>query len=339
MSKQPADVNVRGVNLGGWLVLEKWITPSVFKSVKANEEYWLCKELGDQAEPLLNKHRKSFITEKDFIWLKNSGINAVRIPVGHWVFGDVPTYVGCIEFLDWAMQSAEKHGLAVLIDLHAAAGSQNSWDHSGSSGILGWHTNKEHINQALSVVKRLSERYRSSPAFWGIELLNEPHALVPKHILLDYYWQGYETVRQVAGSNPAVVVSDAFRPLEVASAVSNMDLTNCVLDVHLYQLFTDKYKAMSYAEHIDTVLGDWFKELSDIQQLLPCLVGEWSAVLPGAAYAELSGSQKGFAERAYVSAQQAVFAGAAGWFYWTYKTEANDSWDFRAGLSKGLFGL
>ena len=27
--------NLRGVNLGGWLVLEKWITPSLFEGLQA----------------------------------------------------------------------------------------------------------------------------------------------------------------------------------------------------------------------------------------------------------------------------------------------------------------
>ena len=38
---------LRGVNLGGWLVLEKWITPSLFEGLKATDETSYCVELGE----------------------------------------------------------------------------------------------------------------------------------------------------------------------------------------------------------------------------------------------------------------------------------------------------
>lgn len=43
---------IRGVNLGGWLVLEPWITPSVFEDTPGNVvdgEYHLSKQLQDQS--------------------------------------------------------------------------------------------------------------------------------------------------------------------------------------------------------------------------------------------------------------------------------------------------
>ena len=31
--------NIKGVNLGGWLVLEKWMTPELYQDYKAEDEY------------------------------------------------------------------------------------------------------------------------------------------------------------------------------------------------------------------------------------------------------------------------------------------------------------
>ena len=42
---------IRGVNLGGWLVLEKWMTPSVFEGLAAVDETTYCVERGVNAEP------------------------------------------------------------------------------------------------------------------------------------------------------------------------------------------------------------------------------------------------------------------------------------------------
>jgi glucan 1,3-beta-glucosidase len=73
---------LKGVNLGGWLVLEKWITPSLFNGLKAEDEYSYCKEQGKKAAKKLKKFRESYITGADFKWLSDHGFNAVRIPIG-----------------------------------------------------------------------------------------------------------------------------------------------------------------------------------------------------------------------------------------------------------------
>src|SRR4051812_9004486 len=36
----------RGVNLGGWLAPEKWISPTVYAGVQAEDEFTLCQALG-----------------------------------------------------------------------------------------------------------------------------------------------------------------------------------------------------------------------------------------------------------------------------------------------------
>ena len=58
---------LRGVNLGGWLVLEKWITPSLFAGLQATDETSYCVELGEaEATRRLHQHWNTFITRDDF---------------------------------------------------------------------------------------------------------------------------------------------------------------------------------------------------------------------------------------------------------------------------------
>ncbi|KAG6900511.1 hypothetical protein C0993_009464 [Termitomyces sp. T159_Od127] len=61
---------VRGVNLGGWLVLEPWITPSIFDNTgdsRIIDEYTFG-QYQDHAKALstLQAHWDSWITESDF---------------------------------------------------------------------------------------------------------------------------------------------------------------------------------------------------------------------------------------------------------------------------------
>ena len=58
---------IRGVNLGNWLVLEKWMTPALFDGVDAEDETYLCLRLGrERAAERLKVHRDGFITQRDF---------------------------------------------------------------------------------------------------------------------------------------------------------------------------------------------------------------------------------------------------------------------------------
>lgn len=112
------------MNLGGWLVLEPWITPSIFEEAGdgAVDEYTLTQILGkDQAQTVLSSHWNSWITADDFQQIKDAGMNHVRIPVGYWAVNPLPgePYVqGQLDVLDAAIGWAREAGLKVIIDLH-----------------------------------------------------------------------------------------------------------------------------------------------------------------------------------------------------------------------------
>ena len=117
---------VMGVNLGGWFVLEPWITPSMFsdwaQSGAVKDEYTLTKTLGSQeAFNRLSAHWNSWITQDDFQQIAQMGLNHVRIPIGYWAVnpqeGD-PYVQGQLDVLDQAVNWADAAGLKVMLDLH-----------------------------------------------------------------------------------------------------------------------------------------------------------------------------------------------------------------------------
>ena len=64
---------VRGVNLGGWLVLEPWITPSIFSKEIFVDEYTFGQTLQRDAYSMLKPHWDTWITEADFAKIKSKG--------------------------------------------------------------------------------------------------------------------------------------------------------------------------------------------------------------------------------------------------------------------------
>ena len=54
---------IRGVNLGGWLVLEKWMKPELFDGTDAVDETTLSQQLApEELKRRLEEHRSTFIT-------------------------------------------------------------------------------------------------------------------------------------------------------------------------------------------------------------------------------------------------------------------------------------
>ncbi len=323
---------LKGVNFGGWLVLEKWITPSLFEGTPALDDFQLNTFYTDEK---IQNHYKTFITEDDFIFLSKVGINALRIPVGYWIFGDEPPFQKSIDHLDYAFELAKKYNIQVLIDLHGAPGSQNGWDHSGFSGKTEWHRDEKNISQSINVISRLAQRYAEYKDLWGIELLNEPHQSIPIKILKNYYKEGYKAVREYCSNDVAVVISDSFRPNAWNDFMTQPEFKNVILDLHLYQCFTEKERKMNIIQHLHKTNNEWNELLKKVQENRSAICGEWSLALDPQSFYSLNDSEIMEATRLYGQAQLKVFEQLRGWFYWTYKTEDTGGWNFKSNFEQG----
>jgi len=332
-----ADGTWRGVNLGGWLALEKWITPTVFAGSRAEDEYTLCQELGKaRATARLTQHRETWITADDFKWMAAHGLSAVRIPVGYAVAEENPPFVSGIETLDWAFRTAKAHGIGVLLDLHGVPGSQNGWDHSGRQGQLLWHTSKDNVDHSLRIVSDLAERCKGYDNLLGFQLLNEPRWDVPLEIIKAFYQEAYLRVRRHIGSDRgAVVIHDAFRPLQWTDFMREPEYANVILDTHFYQCFNEEDRKRDLHAQVAFAVVERRKLLDGIKRQLPCLVGEWSCALPPESLGGRTGFALDAAMRAYAAAQLINYDNTRGWFFWTYKTEEGGAWSLRDCVRRG----
>ena len=107
--------------MGGWLILEPYITPSIFQNAGGAVGEWTLCEKNSDAESILQSHWASWVTESDIQKIAGAGFNLVRIPVGYWAFEKYPGDVfiqGAAEYLDQAVGWAASAGLQIWIDLH-----------------------------------------------------------------------------------------------------------------------------------------------------------------------------------------------------------------------------
>ncbi len=293
---------VKGVNLGNWLVLEKWMSPALFDGTTAEDEYYLPSQLSKEVyEARIKIHRAEYITEGDFVRIKAMGLDTVRIPVPYFIFGDRPPFIGCIAELDKAFNWAERYGLQILIDLHTATDSQNGFDNGGISGVCKWSRQPDEVEFVLNVLERLAERYKDRAGLWGIEVLNEPildnmwemmdvpnryPAADPEkakgsgpntmEFIRRFYLDAYDRIRKHLPKEKYIVIHDAFNLHAWKDFMREEKYKNVVLDTHQYLMFAEmdgcEQTARGYTSYIKEHYED---EIRKMQQYFPVICGEW----------------------------------------------------------------
>ncbi|CAL5332843.1 unnamed protein product [Camellia sinensis] len=320
---------VRGVNLGGWLLVEGWIKPSLIhgipnkdlllwrinesnfhfrlrnkkfmglqsskkgsyivpvskvsdrsetfqilkynhrstririKALQVNKEgqfdgeFQVTNGYGKLAPKVMREHWTTFITEDDFKFMSSNGINTVRIPVGWWIAFDptppAPYVGGSLKALDNAFSWARKYGMKVIIDLHAAPGSQtNSAVSSSRDGFVEWGQTDQNIQETVDVIDFLTT------SLYAVELLNEPCApCVTLEKLKKYYRAGYNAVRKHSSTAYVIMASRmqyGMKPVDPTELFPlARELKGSAIDVHYYQIFMPVFKKMNHQQNIDFV--------------------------------------------------------------------------------------
>ncbi|PBP25867.1 glucan 1,3-beta-glucosidase precursor [Diplocarpon rosae] len=295
LSKKSVDFNwgaekVQGLNIGGWLLLEPWITPSIFQALDQSlgivDEYTLTEKLGsDAAYKILKPHWDSWCTFEDFKKIADAGFNTVRIPVGYWAYSldsGEPYTQGAAPYIDAAIDWARATGLKVWIDLHGAPLSQNGFDNSGHRiSKPGWQGGNS-TAQTLAVLKIITEKYAQTEyhdVVVAIELLNEPlSSALNFDEIKQFYKDGFDQVRAV--SDTPVMFHDAFvapRTFNGFLSVSDNNAQNVIVDHHEYQVFTNDLVALQPWEHRQKVCNNVASYASGSDKWV--VVGEWSGAM------------------------------------------------------------
>ncbi|PVI03148.1 glycoside hydrolase family 5 protein [Periconia macrospinosa] len=366
---------VRGVNIGGWLVLEPWITPSIFEGLSSDivDEYTLGEKLGAEAAlKILRPHWDTWTTFSDFQKIKDSGFNLVRIPIGYWAYDTFgsPYVQGAAPYIDAAIDWARALGLKILIDLHGAPGSQNAFDNSGQRlSNPTWQTG-DTVSQTLAVLSTITTKYASpqyADVIVAIEFLNEP--LGPSlsvDTIRSFYRDAFTQLRNTSGSTLAVL-HDAFQPPVSWNnflTPSDNNAQNVAIDHHEYQVFTAPLLSMTPIQHRQqvctgadayshadkwTIVGEWTGAMTDCARHLNGrgVGARFDGTFPAStsigdcswrSNVALWDQQYRDDTRAYIEAQMMAFeTRTQGWVWWDFKTEGAHEWDAFKLIDEGIF--
>ncbi|KAK6850685.1 beta-glucosidase 6 [Apiospora arundinis] len=275
-TKKPA----RGVNLGGWLSLEPFITPSLFN---------YDSRLNITAASTLEKHYASFVTEQTIKDIVDAGLDHVRIPYSYWavITYDSDPYVfrTSWRYLLRAIEWCRKHGLRVKLDLHALPGSQNGWNHSGRLGDIRWLNGTDgtlNRQRSLDVHDRLSkffaqDRYKNVVAFYG--LANEPRMVnLPAEAVVSWTSDAFKVVRGNGFKNQ-IVFGDGFMGLGNWQG-KLQGLEGLVLDVHQYVIFNNDQIVYTHQKKVQYACDGWTEQTQQSMNRAtgfgPTMFAEWS---------------------------------------------------------------
>ena len=354
----------RGVNLGNWLVLEKWMGASPLATAESEDDRGLIDELpAEELVAALEQHRATFVTEMDFVWMAQSGVDLVRIPVPYYLFG-TEHHSACVEHLDHAFEWAQRWGIKVLVDLHTVPLSQNAFDNGGYMGLCAWAQDQGRIDATVDLLEQIARRYAGNPALWGIEALNEPanefvlnmnlknygksfpervarSKVIPRETLLAFYDQVYQRLRPVVGPEVALVFHDQFELGTWDELLPADQYENVVIDTHLYLNFQDfGFERYDVEEYLAKV-AEFTEQVRHAAQFHPVLVGEWCLGNHKPGKSEMSDDEKKAFYRALADAQLDAWDEGIGGCYWSYRVDSpkHEDWDLRTCVVKGWLDL
>lgn len=303
-------IQLKGTNVGGWLVMEEWQCPTSAPDQKTMLETF-TKRFGEaKAWELINTYQDNWFTEADFITLKEEGVNCLRLPITYFEMANLDGTLKETAFdrLDWFIEEAAKHGIYTLIDMHGAFGSQNGKDHSGDITYPDqgdFFGKEENIQKTIKLWEAIAARYNGNEWVAGYDLLNEPGGALGTE-QFEVYDRIYKAVRAI-DQDHIIQIQAIWEPTHLP-APTLYGWENVVYQYHFYG-----WDDINNLEYQKAFINSKIKYVNeDTNYNVPVFVGEFTF------FTNMDSWEYGLS----------VFD-EQGWSYtsWTYKVAgANSSW-------------
>ena len=252
VSRRGETVQLKGVNLGAWLIWEDWLCPYEQATDHYDVLTTLTERFGEEkAYELMNTYMDNFITEYDLDLIADMGFNCVRVPFWfrNFYYDDNGRKIldqnGDWDFsrLDWVVRECQKRGLYVILDMHGAVGYQSDAPHSGKGSSVGLFADTEQGERFRVLTDELwtaiASRFKGNPAVAMYDLLNEPMCDVDASEIQrrinneKIYTRLYKTVR---AADPDHLISvECIWTAAAAPHKLFKGWKNVVYQVHFYQ--------------------------------------------------------------------------------------------------------
>jgi len=279
-------VQLKGLNLGGWFIMEKWMCP--LDSGSLPDTYSVITNLDSRfgvatEQALIHAYQTNWITTDDLNNIANAGYNCVRMPVWWGNFYSITNTTGsgwrpdAFAVLDWLVTNCAARGIYVVIDMHGVVGGQTVSDDTGWQNQNQYWTNSLDQSQTAYMWSQIAAHYNGNSAVAGYDLINEPSGSPSTAAVWSAYTNLYTTIRAVDPSH-MIIVEGTFGNWNwsMLPNPSAYGWSNIVYSMHEYQYGGSVAQIEAGA---DNQVTDFNNHLS---WNVPDYIGEWNNMGMGA---------------------------------------------------------
>jgi endoglucanase len=273
------EVQLRGINLGGWLVEELWMMPfkkqppqhSSLSEIRDHKTLWKAFEsrfYTNDIEEIKTALRKNWLTEADFVRIREAGFTCVRIP---FLCDLASEPKGLFYWLDLAVEYARNQNLYIILDMHGAPGRQSKSAHTGEEGKNQFFSDPAMIEEAAKIWASIAEHYKDCSCIAGYDLLNEPTGAANTATLHLVQDKLYRAIRAV-DTKHIIIIEDGFKSLDRMPCPRVVGWQNVVFSTHLYT------KGYTSEKEVEERLQDHLATFLKVRQeyKVPLYVGEFN---------------------------------------------------------------
>jgi len=302
-------VQLKGVNLGGFMVMEPWMCPC--DSGGLPDTYSIISELDSrfgvaEEQALIRDYQQDWITTADFANIKAAGFNAVRVPVWWGNFYPINNVSNsgwrsdAFTELDWIVNAAAAQGIYVIIDMHGVVGGQSTSDDTGQQNQNQYWTNDNDQGNTAYMWWQIANHYNGNPTVAGYDLINEPTGAPSNSAVISADAYLYNSVRSADPSH-IIIIEGTWGNWDwsMLPNPSSEGWTNVVYEMHEYQWNASQ----SVVEQGSVNQVNDFNNHSSYN--VPGYIGEWNDFQYGSS--------------AWQSSVNTYNNGGESWTFWAYK--------------------
>jgi aryl-phospho-beta-D-glucosidase BglC (GH1 family) len=249
---------LRGVNLGNWLEYEGYLWQ--FNGSRGDRTRTIEQRITDligatNAATFWQTYRQTYTTEDDIARIAALGFNSVRVPfTARFLLPEGSTTFDDTEFsyLQNVAAWGAKHGVYIILDMHAAPGGQNGTniddDADGTAGLFADPTNQDRY---VMIWTEIARRFKDVVSVAGYDLLNEPLPEPNQSQYIPQLWPLYQRVGQAIRTvdpNHMLIVEGANWADDWSSLGAPFD-DNMAYSFHKYWDATDVSSIQGYLDN------------------------------------------------------------------------------------------
>ncbi len=220
---------------------------------------------------------------------------------------------GLFKWLDWAIETANKHHIYVILDMHGTPGRQSVKGHTGQQDRNMLFSDHAMVRKTAEIWAQIASRYKNRAVVAGYDIMNEPMGAKNTATLYLVQDQVYRAIREQDKMH-LVFIEDGFTSIRHMPLPAVVGWNNVVLSTHIYaHESTEEEHEAKLRKHLD--------QFAEQQQALqaPIYVGEFNL--------QAYHTQERVAAFLYELQDKKI-----SWSFWTYKVA---KWQD----SKSMWGL